>query len=65
MDYLFQSLADNGKSVAVVSGLLAKKREAITIKSTNTKSTTDNIQSRITATQCYVPFFLTNYYGKI
>lgn len=48
----FKNIVPNGKSVAVVSGLLATKLEAITTKSTNTKSTTDNIQPRITATQC-------------
>ena len=50
----FGSIAGNGKSVAVVSGLLATKREAKTTKTTNKKSTTDNIQPRITATQCYL-----------
>ena len=45
-------VSDNVKSVAVVSGLLATEREAITKINTNTKQPTDNIQPRITATQC-------------
>ena len=46
------TVAHNVKSVAVVSGLLATKREAKTTKTTNKKSKTDNIQPQITATQC-------------
>lgn len=41
----------NGKVFFMVWAL-ATKLEAITTKSTNTKSTTDNIQPRITAIQC-------------
>ena len=59
--YLGKSIVDNGKSVAVVSGLLATEREAITTKTTNKKSTMDNFQPRITATQCCTLFFCLTY----
>ena len=48
------------KGVAVVSGLLATKREAKTTKTTNKKSKTDNIQPRITVTQCCARCFFTD-----
>ena len=37
IQHRFSKMSHNGKSVAVVSGLLATKREAKTTKTTNTK----------------------------